>query len=526
MRMASLRGDGWCLRGTILLAFVLVFAAGIQAAQAQGTAPTERRVALVVGNATYKSDPLDNPVNDARLVAKSLGAAGFQVTLRENLDRRGLFEAMRAFGNQLNEDTVALFYYAGHGLQLRDRNYLVPIDAEIQTEDEIPVSALDVGFILDRMASARSRVNIVILDACRNNPFAGRPKSGTQGLAQMDAPVGTLLAFATAPGKLAADGQGSNGWYATHLAQQLLVPGVPIEIMFRRVREGVVKDSREQQIPWESSSLRGDFAFIPGNIPLATPREPVDPNAADVAFWESIKGSNNQAEYRAYLAQFPQGRFAALAQARIDALAAVLPRPGSQSPSVAPSVARAELLPRTGDTWRYKVQDRFRLGDLFVTAKVEEVRPEGVAESWTASSNPNARGTGVVALSPRMHAMPGWDLTPPEFAPYLQAHESLRAGQTLGPLSRRVGSADIALVARVEGEEEVITPAGRFVATKVAVRNREPAARGNPRAPSVEYTIWYAAATKRPVKAMVVTRAGSTVQEETVLELVEFRLGP
>lgn len=489
-------------------------------AQSQDARAGERRVALVIGNATYKADPLDNPVNDARLVAKTLTSAGFQVTLRENLDRRGLFEAMRAFGNQLNEDAVALFYYAGHGLQLRDRNYLVPIDAEIQTEEEIPVSALDVGFILDRMASARSRVNIVILDACRNNPFAGRSRSGAQGLAQMDAPVGTLLAFATAPGKLAADGQGSNGWYASHLAQQMLVPGVPIEIMFRRVREGVVKESREQQVPWESSSLRGDFAFVPGSAPIATATAPVDPGAADVAFWESIKSSSNAAEYRAYLAQFPQGKFALLARARIESLATVAPKPATAGPAV----ARVELLPRPGDSWRYRVQDRFRLGDLFVTARVDEVRPDGVAETWTASSNASARTNGVAALAARMHTLPGWDLTPPEFAPYLQAHESLRAGQTVGSLTRRLGNADVPLTARVEAEEDVATAAGQFRAVKVTVRNREPVARGNPRAQSVEYTVWYAAAVKRPVKIVVSTRVGSAVQEEATLELVEFKV--
>src|SRR5204863_3899642 len=130
----------------------------------------------------------------------------FKVTLHENLDRRALLEALREFGNRLNENTIAVVYYAGHGLQLRDRNYLIPVDAEIRSEDEIPISGMDLSFILGRMSHARSRINIVILDACRNNPFAGRTVAAPKGLAQMDAPVGTLLAFATAPGKLAADG--------------------------------------------------------------------------------------------------------------------------------------------------------------------------------------------------------------------------------------------------------------------------------------------------------------------------------
>src|SRR5204862_1703307 len=137
----------------------------------------------------------------------------------------------------------AVLYYAGHGLQLRDRNYLIPVDAEIRSEDEIPIAGIDLGFILGRMSTARSRINIVILDACRNNPFSAS-KSGNkaQGLAQMDAPVGTLLAYATAPGKLAADsggGSGANSLYAVNLAKHLLTPGLPVEHVFKRVREGV-----------------------------------------------------------------------------------------------------------------------------------------------------------------------------------------------------------------------------------------------------------------------------------------------
>src|SRR5204863_7334373 len=165
------------------------------AQKTRGTALTEERIALVIGNSAYRVDPLDNPVNDARLVAGSLRTAGFNVTLRENLDRGALLNALREFGNRLNENTIAVVYYAGHGLQLRDRNYLIPVDAEIRSEDEIPIAGVDLGFILGRMSQARSRINIVILDACRNNPFAGKPGSAVpQGLAQMDAPVGTLLA--------------------------------------------------------------------------------------------------------------------------------------------------------------------------------------------------------------------------------------------------------------------------------------------------------------------------------------------
>src|SRR6185295_8873043 len=154
------------------------------------------RLALVIGNAGYRNlTTLDNPVNDARLIGDQLTKAGFKVSRHENLDRNGLFSAMRNFGDKLNDRTIAVFYYAGHALQLRDRNFLVPIDADIRNEDEIELTSVDVGFILTRMSTARSRVNIVILDACRNNPFGGKTRPA-RGLAQMEAPVGTYLAFA------------------------------------------------------------------------------------------------------------------------------------------------------------------------------------------------------------------------------------------------------------------------------------------------------------------------------------------
>jgi uncharacterized caspase-like protein len=491
----------------------------------RGTAITEERLALVIGNAAYRTDALDNPVNDARLVAESLRRAGFAVTLRENLDRAGLVNAMREFGTRLSENTVAVLYYAGHGLQLRDRNYLIPVDAEIRSEDEIPIAGLDLGFILGRMQFARSRINIVILDACRNNPFAGRSSSSTaQGLAQMDAPVGTLLAFATAPGKLAADsggGSAANSLYASYLARHLLTPGLPVESVFKRVREGVVRDTKEQQVPWESSSLQGEFAFVPGVAPRAEANATDLETAGELAFWNSIQNSNRADEYRAYLRQYPQGRFVALAQTRLAALApqAAAAAPAAQPTSPAPS-ARAELLPQSGDTWRYRVQDQFRLGDLFITARVDGVSADGVAETWTTTSDAKVRTT-VAALEAGFHPLPGWTLSPPEFSPYLLAAGPLRAGQRLGDQQRRIEQVSVPLRVSVEGEEEVVVGAGRFRATKVVLRGQ---GRARGAAVSAEHVVWYAAQVKRPVKYTVSTYVGASLREATTFELVEFRV--
>jgi uncharacterized caspase-like protein len=495
---------------------VLVLAGPAQAAdRMRGATITEERIALVIGNAAYKNDPLDNPVNDARLIAQSLKQAGFSVSLQENLDRKSLLDALRDFGNRLGENTIAVLYYAGHGLQLRDRNYLVPVDAEIRSEDEIPIAGIDLGFILGRMSTARSRINIVILDACRNNPFsASKTGHKVQGLAQMDAPVGTLLAYATAPGKLAADsGGGANSIYAVHLARHILTPGLPVEHVFKRVREGVVRETKEAQVPWESSSLQGEFAFVPG---VAATQAGGDADAAgELAFWNSIQGSTRADEYRAYLRQYPSGRFAALAQTRVAAYTA---------PATAAASPRADTLPRVGDTWRYRVQDQFRLGDLFLTARVDGVSAEGVAETWTTTSDAKLRTT-VVPLSPGFTSLPGWTSTPPEFAPYLLAAGGLRPGQSLPELSRRVEQAMVPLSARVEGEEDVVVGAGRFRAVKLVLRGQtQPRGAGKAGAVSTEYIVWYAPQARRSVKATMQTRVGASVREATTVELVEYKL--
>jgi uncharacterized caspase-like protein len=172
------------------------------------------RIALVVGNAAYAQAPLRNPTNDARAMGARLTALGFDVTTVVDADRRTLEGAIIEFTRKLDEDTAGLFYYAGHGLQLRGRNYLVPVDAAFDHESEVRIQAVDVDLVLSEMEWAGNRLNIVILDACRNNPFERRFRgSASRGLAAIDAARGTLIAYATAPGAVAADGSGDNGLY-------------------------------------------------------------------------------------------------------------------------------------------------------------------------------------------------------------------------------------------------------------------------------------------------------------------------
>jgi formylglycine-generating enzyme required for sulfatase activity len=224
----------------------------------------ERRVALVIGNGAYKDAPLKNPVNDARAIARTLQGLGFQVIQKENAGLKEMQEAIRVFGDRLRGGGVGLFCYAGHGMQVKGRNYLIPVNTDIQREDEVTYNGVDANLVLEKMDTAKNRVNLVILDACRNNPFARSFRSAARGLVPMEAPVGTLVAFATAPGSVAADGNGANGLYTQHLLGAMNQPGLRIEDVFKRVRAGVRKGSGGKQIPWENTSLEGDFYFKPG----------------------------------------------------------------------------------------------------------------------------------------------------------------------------------------------------------------------------------------------------------------------
>ena len=267
---------------------VVVFAAddrnlGVSKPAAALASGTERRIALVIGNSAYDISPLRNPGNDARAIASALRESGFQVTERHNLTQAAMREAIRIFGDELKRGGVGLFYYAGHGLQVRGRNYLVPVKTDIKREDEIEDQAVSADVVLQKLDAAKNRLNIVILDACRNNPFARSFRSNVQGLAQMDAPSGTLLAYATAPGSVAADGRGANGLYTQHLVASLKTPGLKIEDVFKRVRVAVKRDSNGLQIPWENTSLEGDFYFKPGKPGQAPPADLPSVTVASIA---------------------------------------------------------------------------------------------------------------------------------------------------------------------------------------------------------------------------------------------------
>jgi len=255
------------------LGLLLAFAAMIWVGQAQAQ---ERRLALVIGNSAYRTEALKNPANDARAVATSLRKLGFRVIHREDTSFKDLISALQEFSIQARHHDVRVFYYAGHGVQVRGRNFLLPVDADLQNEEEVQRKSADVADLLERLSELRGGMNVLILDACRNNPFLNQPavdaagrrfrtrSLAKPGLAKVDAPNGTLIAYSTAPGAVALDTSNEpHSVFTKHLLSGLPVPGQTVETLFKRVRIAVARETQQLQVPWEASSLMGDFCFAP-----------------------------------------------------------------------------------------------------------------------------------------------------------------------------------------------------------------------------------------------------------------------
>jgi len=236
---------------------------------------TEKRVALVIGNGAYKESPLKNPPNDARSMAATLKSLGFSVTTKIDVAKKEMRNALNAFGEEIRNGGVGLFYYAGHGIQSNGRNYFIPINASIQSEGDVEDEAVSADQVLSRMADAHNRMNIVILDACRNNPFASSFRSAARGLATISsAPAGTFIAYSTAPGSVAADGEGSNGLYTQQLINSIKTPGVSLEQVFKTVLTNVKQASAGKQVPWTASSVEGEFFFSQSSTEDNLPDKP------------------------------------------------------------------------------------------------------------------------------------------------------------------------------------------------------------------------------------------------------------
>jgi len=289
-------------------------------AKSPGQPHGQSRVAFVLGNGDYQhTTALTNPRNDAWAVTEALQRMNFDVLLEFDLDKPGTEQALKHFAQKLKHAEVALFYYAGHGLQVDGVNYLVPVDADLEDESDLLLEVIEMDTVL-RIMESQQRVNLIFLDACRNNPLAfnlarsmGATRSAgiQQGLASMDAATGTLISFATKDNFVAMDGEGEHSPYARALLKHIAAPGVDVALMLRRVREDVMKSTENKQVPWEYGSLLGEFCFVEGlgDNPLF-----------EIEFWRSAKEEDNLEAYQAYLQKYPDGEFTLLAYERIAAL--------------------------------------------------------------------------------------------------------------------------------------------------------------------------------------------------------------
>lgn len=418
------------------------------------------RVALVIGNAAYKDVPLLNPVNDARDMAKSLEGAGFKVIVRENASLRQMQLALREFGDLLGRTSTGVVYFSGHGVQVRGRNYLLPVDADIAREDEVAFSAMDLAAVLEKMDTARNPLNLVVLDACRDNPFSTRFALTAPGLAQIDAPAGTLIAFSTAPGSVASDGAGRNGLYTSHLLREMARPGAAIEEVFKGVRAAVRKESGGKQVPWESTSLESPFVLVEA------------PRVAAEAPGPAATGT------------------------------------GKAPPRSTPALPRAPPVFVTGDRWVYRVRNLLTGTERRLAIRVKEVRAEdvlfdgGYVTDLVGNSLRSTSGDRVNTFRPsnQMYAFP------------------LRAGGTWSltfaqEYDKRVFDNKVKIA--MGAEEEVQTPAGPIRAVRLD-RTAEWKERGKDNAGTHTMTYWYSGAHKRAVvlEQKNVTGSGRVVQHE------------
>jgi len=431
-------------------------------------------VALVIGNAAYPGAPLSNPLNDAKAMSRFLRGAGFEVVEQLDATREAMQSAVAAAASRMDgRQATAVFYYAGHGIQVDWRNYLIPVDARPTSAAEARATTLDLGVVVEAFRKAGTRRNLLLLDACRDNPF--RQAATATGLAQMDAPSGTLLAYATAPGHVADDGSLGNGLYTSHLLQEIARPGAKIEDVLKRVRLGVRRQSAGRQVPWESTSLEDDFFFLPPQAG-SPPTEAEQENRLDHEFtaWVEASKTHTPEALLGFLGRHPSGPFSELAQFKLDQLQKV-----SVLPQVRPGAA--VVLPsgtnrfRVGDILEYqetwKAPNRFRgrviyevlkASDERVDLQVAFLRPDGQVkvikqQSWDQLGNLLSDNTGARRTLP-------WVQVPADLSLGKRWISEFWLEPEEGSKLRRMR---ISWDLRVVGQEQVEGPKGKVLAFKV-----------------------------------------------------------
>lgn len=437
-------------------------------AQTVSTLNALPRLALVIGNGRYAEAPLRNPGNDATDIAAQLERLGFGVTVLLDGGKTAMENAIRQLGAALTKNKgVGLFYFAGHGLQVSWRNFLVPVDARLAAADDIPRQTVALATLLEGLGRAGNPMNIVILDACRDNPFGGELKSG-KGLSQVDAPPGTFLAYATAPGNVAADGSGANGLYTEHLLREMPTPEAKLEDVFKRVRLAVRRASRGQQIPWESTSLEDDFYFLPpASVKKLSEEELARQFAEEAAAWERAQQAGHIAAVEEYLRRYPSGRFAELALVRLDRL---LAREGEKK--VSPVNAAAN--PFTKGTGildlNYRVGDRYVYRVIDLLTKIEERRVVNTVTEVTEDKVIYDNGALVTDLLGNLLRRPdGTTFGPNQM--FVSEYSLGKKWTTRYAIHfARSGEDMVEVDLKVVGRETITVPAGTFDCFRVEAR--------------------------------------------------------
>ena len=505
------------------LALALLGVAGL-VLSASAQAPLDIRVALVIGNSAYaNANPLANPANDAKAMGDTLRGLGFTVIELRDGQKAQMAEAIARVGAALKgKQGVGMLYYAGHGLQLDWRNYMVPVDANLTKASEVPAQTIDVNSVIDTFKAAGNRMNIVVLDACRDNPFAGTASG--KGLAQVDAPPGTILAYATAPGNVADDGddKSGNGLYTQFLLQELKKPTAKIEDVFKRVRFQVRQKSQGRQIPWESTSLEDDF-FFDRTVKVARKPSREQEDALyqlEKAAWERIQQSMNASDWYAFLQLFPNGKFSEQALFKLNerdkpVVVATPTRQEASSQTIGAGSGGERL--RAGDRFEFALLDPYsKVFTARFGLQIERIEGDRIVPSQPDSGY-LADPMGSLVRDASFSYDPPLLLFPAEFA----------IGKTWQGRTERIGligqlagvKSTITYTSRITGRETIQTPAGSFDTFVIESNGITANKFGNA---SFRFTVWAAPHIGVPIRWRRVTTSSGFGPQGELNELVSI----
>jgi len=510
--------------------------------KARAASADASRLALVIGNGAYRDATLANPVNDGRAMAALIGQAGFSVSSLQDANRADMVAAIQRFGDLVRRPQTreVIFYYAGHGAQLDWRNYLLPVDAEVSSAEEIKQRCIDLGQLLGEFGEAKGKTFVIILDACRNNPFGSAYRPQQKGLSQFDAPAGSLLAYATAPGQVASDGAGKNGLYTENLLRELSRRGARIEDALKRVRLNVRLASQGMQIPWETTSLETDvYLFGDGDKKLSA-AELEQQIESDLAAWNAIKSSQEIDDWVKYLRDFPNGRFAEIAQMRLARLLASAEKPAGAFAAPSPAVdkpaieikagvAAPQLLQPSANPYsagRYPLARHYTVGDaatyresdLFtgIEQRVYTLRVTKVNTSADRVVINDGKGImdlmgNIIKQGDKRFDVPR-QFTPAEF-------QVGRKWTAAFVATTRGDAASIYFDVQIVRREKISVPAGTFDAFRIEAKGWN-----KTRGAQLEITLWLVPGVNFPIKHESLTRSRTGRFRNTERhELVELR---